>query len=92
MREQERDTSKFWKKNSIRIAYVGIENETEPEDDMPFRVIGYDGAAYRDQICYEVDENGRRKKMLHRYPLTANTRNDFWLNFIRSEKYQQSKS
>lgn len=49
LREQERDTLKFWKKHNIRIAYIGIENETEAEDDMPFRLAGYDGAAYRDQ-------------------------------------------
>lgn len=54
LREQERDTSKYWRKNNIRIAYVGFENETEAEDDMPLRVIGYDGAAYRDQISYEI--------------------------------------
>ncbi len=52
IRDQERDLSKFWKQNEIRLAYVGFENETEPEDDMPFRNIGYDGAAYRDQIVY----------------------------------------
>lgn len=71
LREQERDTSKYWKKNHIRIAYVGIENETEAEDDMPLRVIGYDGAAYRDQIAYEIDEEGKRRKALERYPVVT---------------------
>ena len=33
LREQERDTSKYWRKNNIRIACIGFENETEPEDD-----------------------------------------------------------
>jgi len=70
-REQERDTSKFWKKNSIRIACIGFENETEPEDDMAFRNIGYDGAAYRDQISYETGEDGKRHKVLTRYPVVT---------------------
>ncbi len=71
LREQERDTSKYWKKNHIRIAYIGFENETEAEDDMPLRVIGYDGAAYRDQVSYKVDEEGKRKKVLDRYPVVT---------------------
>lgn len=37
-------SDKFWKNCEVRIAYVGMENETEPEDDMPFRTIGYDRA------------------------------------------------
>ena len=73
LREQERDISKFWKKNDVRIALFGIENESVPEDDMPFRVIGYDGAAYRDQISYyyDTDENGKeiRKKRITKYPV-----------------------
>lgn len=69
LRDQERDTTKYWKKNKIRIALFGLENETEPEDDMPFRVIGYDGASYRDQIQYVKTKNGTRKKILDRYPV-----------------------
>ena len=56
VRDQERDTCKLWTNNvEMRLAYLGIENETEAEDDMPFRVIGYDGASYRDQISYQED-------------------------------------
>ena len=69
IREQERDTSKYWKHNNIRIAYVGIENETEPEDVMPFRVIGYDGAAYRDQIRTVVKADGTTVREMSRYPV-----------------------
>lgn len=69
LREQERDTSKYWKKSNIRIAYIGIENETEAESDMPLRVIGYDGAAYRDQLAYVKDKDGKRKKSTDRYPV-----------------------
>ena len=49
--EQERDTAKFWKTGrgsvSVRLALIGIENQTEYDAEMPLRVIGYDGAAYR---------------------------------------------
>ena len=55
--EQERDVAKFWRGNNIRIALLGIENETRPERDMVFRIIGYDGAAYRSQL---LDEGGER--------------------------------
>ena len=73
IREQERDVSKLWVKKdkgiTVRIAYLGLENETEPEEDMPFRVIAYDGAAYRDQIRYYVDKEGKRRKELERFPV-----------------------
>ena len=69
VRPQYRDIHKFWKNCEVRLAYIGMENQTEPEDDMPFRTIGYDGAAYRDQIRYETDENGKRHKITERYPV-----------------------
>ena len=36
---------------------------------MPFRVIGYDGASYRDQIHYDLDKSGKRVKSFTRYPV-----------------------
>lgn len=68
-RELERDVSKYWRTNNIRIALLGIENQTVPEDDMPMRVMGYDGLAYRDQIRYETDEKGIRRKIVERCPV-----------------------
>ena len=68
-RNLERDVSKWWKENNIRIAILGIENQTIPEDDMPLRVMGYDGLAYRDQIRYEADENGKRRKITECFPV-----------------------
>lgn len=50
LHEQERDVSKYWKKQKIHMALFGIENQTDIEKNMPFRVIGYDGAAYRQQL------------------------------------------
>lgn len=48
--EQERDVAKFWKKKQLRISLIGLENQSEAESDMPMRVIGYDGAAYRAEL------------------------------------------
>ena len=62
LREQERDVAKYWNRVNFHIALFGLENETEPEDDMPLRFMGYDGAAYRDQLYYVKDENGKRKR------------------------------
>ncbi len=49
LREIERDVAKRWKNGSIRVACIGIENQTAIDPFMPLRVIGYDGAEYRGQ-------------------------------------------
>ena len=64
IRSQERDVSKFWQNTHINIAFIGIENQIEPDKFMPLRVINYDGSVYRnqykeiqqksDKICYPV--------------------------------------
>jgi hypothetical protein len=61
-REIERDVAKRWKNGNIRVACVGLENQTEPDDDMSLRIIGYDGAEYRAQL------NGEQKE---RYPVVT---------------------
>lgn len=35
---------------NIRVAYVGLENQTEGDRDVTLRMIGYDGAEYRAQL------------------------------------------
>ena len=50
LHEQERDCAKYWKKQKIRIALCGFENQTVQDRKMPLRVIGYDGAAYRAEL------------------------------------------
>ena len=56
--EQERDVSKFWKNGEIRISILGLENQTVQDADMPLRVIGYDGASYKQQ--YQDKKNKKR--------------------------------
>lgn len=70
LREQERDTAKYWRRRSIRLSLFGIENETESENDMPLRVLGYDGASYRDQLYYVKGSDGKyRRNTNPRYPV-----------------------
>ncbi len=50
LHEEERDNAKYWTEGKVKIAILGLENQTDTDNDMPFRVIGYDGAAYRSQL------------------------------------------
>lgn len=52
-REIERDVAKRWKNGNIRVACIGLENQTNPDADMPLRIMGYDGAEYRSQLNTE---------------------------------------
>ena len=56
--ELERDVAKYWKEKEVELAICGIENQSVVEKNMPFRVIGYDGTAYRSQLLEE------RKKII----------------------------
>ena len=53
MHELERDVAKYWKEKEVQLAVCGIENQSRIEKNMPFRIIGYDGAAYRSQLQQE---------------------------------------
>lgn len=50
LREVERDVAKRWTKGNIRIACLGLENQTAADPYMTLRVIGYDGMEYRAQL------------------------------------------
>ena len=75
LHEQERDVCKLWKKQGVTLAIVGIENQTEPEKDMPFRCIGYDGASYRSQLLNKTEKVVKGKRKLvpakERYPVVT---------------------
>lgn len=59
VREIERDVAKRWKKGNIRLACVGVENQTDADPDMPLRIMGYDGAEYRSQLLSKNKSSGR---------------------------------
>ena len=56
LHELERDIQKHWSQGEIEFAMIGLENQTEAEELMPFRVFGYDGAGYRSQLLKKVDK------------------------------------
>ena len=58
--ELERDVAKYWNQCNIHIAFYGIENQTEQDYEMPMRLIGYDGSAYRSQLLRikDSEKNG----------------------------------
>ena len=58
---QERDVAKYWNNGEIRLSFIGLENQSATEKDMPIRVMHYDAAAYKAQLvdkaektCYPV--------------------------------------
>ena len=55
----ERDVAKRGKNGNIRIACVGIENQTNPDPDISLRVMGYDGAEYRAQLLADHTDKSR---------------------------------
>jgi hypothetical protein len=63
---QERDVSKFWQNSNIHISLFGMENQTKIEKNMPMRVIGYDGASYRNQLT----RKNRNEQQLN-YPVVT---------------------
>ncbi len=64
-RAQERDVAKYWEKGKLKISFLGLENQTDIDRDMPLRVISYDGAAYRDQIA------SKKSAREERYPVVT---------------------
>ena len=59
LHELDRDVVKRWKKGEVRFACIGIENQTDVDPDMVFRVIGYDGTAYRAQLDETMSRGSR---------------------------------
>ncbi len=49
LRELRRDVVKLLDDEVLHLACIGLENQSSPDPDMPFRVIGYDGANYEAQ-------------------------------------------
>lgn len=56
LHKQERDILKVWEKGKDYKVIFGIENQTNTDKQMSFRVIGYDGASYRSQLNDDEDK------------------------------------
>ena len=61
-RSQDRDVAKYWQNKKINIALFGMENQTQPDKLMPFRVFGYDGSEY-------VKQSRRENRNEIKYPV-----------------------
>ncbi|MDD5842899.1 MAG: Rpn family recombination-promoting nuclease/putative transposase, partial [Solobacterium sp.] len=44
------DVSKIYKNSNLTLALLNIENQSTEDSDMPFRIIGYEGAKYNGQL------------------------------------------
>lgn len=71
VRNQFRDTSKYYRNSVYKLALLGIENESKIEKDMPIRIMGYDYTAY----CSQIDSEDNK-----RYPVITTV-----LNFSDTE-------
>ena len=49
------DVSKIYKNSNLTLALLNIENQSTEDSDMPFRIIGYEGAKYNSQLISESD-------------------------------------
>ena len=60
LHEQERDVVKYWKKEHVTIAVIGLENQSSVHPLMPMRNFSYDGAVYKEQVNrYQEELRGR---------------------------------
>jgi len=83
--EQERDLTKFWKKENVYLSVFGLEHQTEYDPEMPLRVIGYDGAVYRSQYSggnsnTKSRNNGFKKNKYPVITVVLNFSNKRWGN------------
>ncbi len=67
--EQERDVAKRWLKHGVTISLIGLENQTGTDCDMPFRVIGYDGASYKEQAVRRAAARRHKEPVPPFYPV-----------------------
>jgi regulator of RNase E activity RraB len=60
LHEQERDILKVWEKGKDYKIIFGIENQTNTDKTMTFRVMAYDGASYRSQLLSDEDKKDEK--------------------------------
>lgn len=71
IREQNRDIAKKWVKEGIVFSFIGFENQTVADKDMPLRTIGYDGAQYRSQYKECIKDGTDKTVYLKHYPVVT---------------------
>ncbi len=69
LHELERDVAKYWRRGLFRIAFFGLENQTDINQDMPLRLFGYDGTAYRSQILTDKEYLEKFGHKAKRFPV-----------------------
>ena len=69
---QERDVSKLWKKKGVIISLFGIENQTKIDEDMIFRIMGYDGVSYKNQLIRKSSIKRKLSKMSNESTIMRN--------------------
>ncbi len=60
---QDRDVTKYWQEAGIRLAFLGIENQTKTDADMVIRTLCYDAASYRAQVREKIP-NGQKHPVI----------------------------
>ena len=62
MHENRRDIHKSYKGKNVYRLVCGIENQSQTDNTMPERVMGYEYAAYESQIQEIIEQNKKQKK------------------------------
>ena len=75
LHEEERDAAKIWERKKVRLAVYGIENQSRIDRNLPLRVIGYDGANYKEMYVRAEKE---KKKPVPAITLVLYFGNERW--------------
>ena len=71
LKEQRRDVLKTYHKQNFVICSLGIENQSAIDKYMPLRVMGYDYATYRSQLC-------NKKELMPTITIVLNFSDEKW--------------
>ncbi len=74
LHEETRDVAKYWiQSQRVRLALLGLENQTRDDPYMALRTIAYDGASYKQQLTEllaKADDKGSEEKVVP-YPVVT---------------------
>ena len=62
IRWQERDIAKYWQSATIKIAFIGFENQAKADKYVALRIMGYDGSMYRAQYKAKQSDDNQNEK------------------------------